>query len=249
MEEKRNKRKREEDNILPLLSRTDDLETTASKMVAIATAIENGENIAQRTGFQFCSPRRDAETIAMSQMKPMELEMYEMWRGYNSLSSHATATTPTKQTNPPYTPPPFDWEKNRAAIPNGAHSLKTFTQRAEAMDITWNHQGATPEHAAWLTYNLPELLPLVKAVRRVLTAEKQAKLDPLSGLTPSEYAEVRTLQKVGAISNENVRREKERINRLMRGIQEIMAILKTRADVMEARLIAKGIEIPPNSKH
>ncbi|RJE22675.1 hypothetical protein PHISCL_04978 [Aspergillus sclerotialis] len=200
----------------PVPSTADDLETTAQKLEALANVVKEGNSLALYTGLKLSSPKpRDAESIALSQMTPSELESYTDWK---------TRTTPV---------PPFDWEHNKTPIPTGAQSEKKFTRRAEAMDVVWGYKGATPEHASWLTFNMPGTLPLVKAVSRVLTAQLHYQNDPLVHLGPMEVAEIETAKSIVRIAQGNRERELQRIRKATRSMTRSIEVLNSRMDSLE----------------
>ncbi|RHZ63946.1 hypothetical protein CDV55_104363 [Aspergillus turcosus] len=230
--------------ILPVPSVNDDLETTAKKMRALAKVVSDGNSLALFTGLQMASEHsRDPESIAVSQMTPDERFMYEAWQ---EARKHRKRKNPDDQdseetSNRGRKVPAvdIDWVKNVAPVPDGAQSLKKFTERAAAMDIVWDHQGATPENAAWLTFNLPAILPLVKAVCRVRTAEKhrQNNRDPsMRGLTDMEAAEVETVRKIVSLAERNRTRELEKIRKLTRSITESAAVIKARIKALEDKM-------------
>ncbi|RLL95643.1 hypothetical protein CFD26_105823 [Aspergillus turcosus] len=230
--------------ILPVPSVNDDLETTAKKMRALAKVVSDGNSLALFTGLQMASEHsRDPESIAVSQMTPDERFMYEAWQ---EARKHRKRKNPDDQdseetSNRGRMVPAvdIDWVKNVAPVPDGAQSLKKFTERAAAMDIVWDHQGATPENAAWLTFNLPAILPLVKAVCRVRTAEKhrQNNRDPsMRGLTDMEAAEVETVRKIVSLAERNRTRELEKIRKLTRSITESAAVIKARIKALEDKM-------------
>lgn len=200
----------------PVPSTTDDLETTAQKLEALANVVREGNSLALYTGLKLSSPKpRDAEGIAVSQMTPSELETYTDWKA---------KTAPV---------PPFDWEHNKTAIPTGAQSEKKFTRRAEAMDVVWGYKGATAEHASWLTFNMPGMLPLVKAVSRVLTAQLHYQNDPLVNLGPMEVAEIETAKSIVRIASANRERELQRIRKATRSMTRSIEVLNSRMDSLE----------------
>lgn len=201
----------------PVPDTTDDLEATAQKLEALAKVVTDGNSLALFTGLQLSSPRpRDAEGIAKSQMTPSERDAYENWK---------TNRVPV---------PPFDWERNKSALPGGrAQTVKKFTRRAEAMDLVWVHSGATAEHASWLTFNMVGTLPLVKAVTRVLATKKQFRDDPLSELSPMEAAEVETARTIVYIAERNRERELRRIRQLTRSISRSTGVLNARLATLE----------------
>ncbi|KAF7121958.1 hypothetical protein CNMCM5793_009512 [Aspergillus hiratsukae] len=230
--------------ILPVPSVNDDLETTAKKMRALAKVVSDGNSLALFTGLQMASEHsRDPESIAVSQMTPDERYLYEAWQ---KSRKHRKRKNPDDQdseesSNRAGKVPAvdFDWVKNVAPVPDGAQSLKKFTQRAAAMDIVWEHQGATPENAAWLTFNLPAALPLVKAVCRVRNAEKHRQNNrdsSMRGLTDMEATEVETVRKIVSLAERNRTRELEKIRKLTRSITESAAVIKARIKALEDKM-------------
>ncbi|KAF7159084.1 hypothetical protein CNMCM5623_004317 [Aspergillus felis] len=212
--------------ILPVPSVNDDLETTAKKMRALAKV-----------------HLEDPKSLAVSQMTIDERVQYEAWQ---RARKNRTRKNPGDQDSEEASnrggevpAVDFDWVKNVAPVPDGAQSLKKFTERAAAMDIIWDHQGATPENAAWLTFNLPAILPLVKAVCRVRTAERhrQNNRDPsMRRLTDMEVAEVETVRKIVSLAERNRTRELEKIRKLTRSITESAAVIKARVKSLEDKM-------------
>lgn len=92
--------------------------------------------------------------------------------------------------------PNFDWTRNVIRLsPENAQSLKTFAQRAEAMDILRCRKGASPENALWLSSNMDTILSLIKAITTVLNAQQHLEAhDPLVGLSGDEVAELEALR-------------------------------------------------------
>jgi hypothetical protein len=235
---------RENLKILPVPSVNDDLETTAKKMKALAKVVSDGNSLALFTGLQMASQHlNDPESIAVSQMTIDERVQYEAWQKArkNGTMKNSGDQDSEEASNRDGNVPAvgFDWVKNVDPVPDGAQSLKKFTERAAAMDIIWDHQGATPENAAWLTFNQPAILPLVKAVCRVRTAEKHRKnnRDPsMRGLTDMEAAEVETVRKIVSLAERNRTRELEKIRKLTRSITESAAVVKARVKVLEDKM-------------
>lgn len=174
--------------------------------------VNEGNSLALFTGLKLSMPNpKDAESMAKSQMTSVELGSYADWKS---------------KTKPVHS---FDWENNKTPLPStGAQSLKKFTRRAAAMDVIWEHEGATPEHASWLTFNMTSLLPPVKAVSRVLAAQKQYQNDPLAQLSPMEVAEIDTAHSVVHVAERNKERELQRIRQLTRSISRSTVTINSR---------------------
>ncbi|OJJ33785.1 hypothetical protein ASPWEDRAFT_41654 [Aspergillus wentii DTO 134E9] len=207
--------------ILPVPELSDDLETTARKMTSLAKVIQDGTHLTIWTGWKLASNQpRDPKSIAKSEMSIPELEAYELWNEGKGV-----------------TPPTMDWNANVAAVPDGKNSLKRLTQRAAAMDVVWGRrQGTTlPEHAAWLTFNMGSALPLVKAVTRMLNAERYYGNEPRARMTDLEAAELDTLCKIRDTAERNRSRELARIRKLMREIVHAQGVIGTRIRALERK--------------
>ncbi|KAK1144487.1 hypothetical protein N8T08_005360 [Aspergillus melleus] len=218
--------------LLPVPEDKDDLEATARKMEDLAKEVDNGNSLALYTGLKVASQRlRNPESIAKAHLAPHERWLYDSWR--KSKDSRDNTENVMRL-------PDFNWDKWVAPLPNGAQSLNRFRQRAEAMDRIWGHRGATPENASWLTFHLPSMLPLVKAVTKV--SNLQTNNQPRErcgsvprGLTDMEVAELETARKVVAVAERNRCREMENVRRLNRSITESVAVMKSRVHTLEGR--------------
>jgi hypothetical protein len=189
----------------------DGLDDTARKLYTLADAVANGRSLALSANDSE-SPlptRQTAESFAKERMLPREKEDYEMWKAGIIVLPH------------------FDWDSNQSPLP--PNSEKTFDQRAVAMNIIWGRQDATPENAVWLTNNLSTLLPLVKAINKLQSAETHLqKFDPLAKHSEAEITEIQTLQLISATVDANVAREKERLHRLFDSINQSQVTLRER---------------------
>lgn len=211
----------------PVPSPTDDLETTAKKLEALADVVKQGSSLALYTGLKLSHPKpRDAESIAVSQMTAVELECYNDWK---------SKTTPV---------PSFDWGNNKSAVPTGHQSQKKFTRRAAAMDVVWGRDGATAEHASWLTTKMAFILPLVKAVSRVLTAEEHYRNDPMLKMGPMKAAEIETAKAIVYIAERNRERELQRIRGLTRSISRSTSVLQSRTAGLKKSESRQQTQIP-----
>ncbi|PWY91376.1 hypothetical protein BO94DRAFT_533510 [Aspergillus sclerotioniger CBS 115572] len=227
--------------ILPVPTETDDLEATYMKLEELARVVKQGNSLALFTGLKLATQKtRDPETVAKAHLSPQELQMYQAWKEMRAIQETLEDGGKIKYDQDSQLVmrlPEFDWEENVAPVPQGAQSLKKFTQRAEAMDIIFDHQGATPEHASWLTSNMAIVLPLVKAVTKVSNIGKHMENmnndRHTRGLTDMEAAEVETVRKLVAIAGKNTNREMEKIHRWTRSIKESMMVIKARADALE----------------
>ncbi|KAL2813222.1 hypothetical protein BJX63DRAFT_432037 [Aspergillus granulosus] len=239
-------------HILPTPEDDDDLERTVNKVRRLAEVVEQGNSLALWTGMKLVPEfTRDAESIAMAQMASDEREVYEMWKEWatsrkgGNLNTTVAGNTSHEVTGPSqnsFRLPEFNWEQNVSPVPQGAQSLKKFTQRAAAMDIIFRHQGATPENAAWLTFNMVPVLPLVKAVTRISNMERhflenryKNKNTSMQRLSNVEAAEMETARKIVAAAERNTNRELERLRRMTRELNKSNAIIRARMRELEGK--------------
>ncbi|PLN83317.1 hypothetical protein BDW42DRAFT_67560 [Aspergillus taichungensis] len=210
----------------------EDLETTAQKMEGLAKVVRDGNSLALYTGLKMAPPQpQSPEELAVATMTPQEQMMYNAWKA-NRKSDQSSRDPST-----PQVPQAFDWDANVAPVPTGAHSRKKFAQRAAAMDLVWGHKGATPEHAAWLTFHMPGGLPLVKAVAKIANITKHMEEhDPQSRrLGDKEAVELETIRQIITVAERNRSRELERIRTMTRNIAESVTILKSRVHSLETK--------------
>ena len=195
--------------VLPLPIEEDDLETTARKACSLADAIRDGCRITLTSEVASFRRKHNAEAFAKERMSVAELAQYEEWKEQRACL------------------PEFDWLVNQTPVPSNAE--KTFSQRAAAIDLIWQRQGTTPENAAWLTANIPTILPLVKAVTKLLTAQIHLeKNDQLAQLGESEIAEIEALRHITAAIDRNLAREREKLRQLAERSKDAMAIVQGR---------------------
>jgi hypothetical protein len=191
---------------------------------------------------------QDAESFATLQMTPEERHIYEAWKEWATAcrNKDPAITTPTTVAGNSSTInqgastsqgwfrlPDFNWDWNVSSVPEGAQSLKKFTQRAAAMDIVFGHQGAAPENAVWLTYNMAPLLPLVKAVTKISNMERhleenRSRNAPSQRLSEMEIAEMETARRVVAAAERNLNRESERLRRMTRELSRSNDVIRAR---------------------
>ncbi|KAL3460764.1 hypothetical protein BJX64DRAFT_174569 [Aspergillus heterothallicus] len=254
-------------HILPTPEDGDDLQQTADKLHQLAEVVKQGNSLALWTGMKLAPQSlQDAESIVKAQMTVYEREVYEAWkewsvtsRGEGEPSTTAAAAAPSSATTDAgdaslsdrvsgsprprgFQLPDFDWQANVTPIPQGAQSLKKFTQRAVAMDIVFGHQGATPENAAWLTFNMVPFLPIIKAVTKISNMERhfqenriKSKNASAQGLSDVEAAEIETARRIVAAAERNVNRELERLRRMTRELNRSIAVLRARMRQLEKK--------------
>lgn len=204
---------------LPMPTKNDNLETTARKMQSLASIVSSGRTLSMTSG-QVSGPhtqkpkqRQTAEEFARERMTGSETAQYDAWRmGLVQL-------------------PTFDWYLNR--LPVALSDMQAFSRQAIAMEIIWQRPGFAPEHAAWLGIHMDFLLPVVKAVTKVLGAAEQIQQDELSDMTGRDIAEMELLQLINSTAEETVTREREKMRMLVDSIHRSQAVLTNRLNTLD----------------
>ena len=145
-----------EHRILPLPYSSDSSSALAKKLDAILVTIASGRSIAAATGF-LASTSASRDSIAKAEREMTSVER-KFWDAY------------TAGTCKPL--PPINWASDTESPPTSAKSLKVARRRAEALNRLYNSKEARPEHAVWFAKHQLLWLPLVKAMARVIGAER-----------------------------------------------------------------------------
>ncbi|KAJ5793305.1 uncharacterized protein N7503_009283 [Penicillium pulvis] len=196
--------------VLPIPKAGESLEVTAKKLRSIADAIRSGGSLSLTKMDPTQPPLSNAEAHAIERMKEVELEQYEKWKQGN------------------FQLPSIIWDRHRSYVDEPG--MKTFSLRAAAMNTIWNVQCAVPENAVWASLNLPTVLPLMKAVTKLLTIQ----MSETPSLSESEIAEIQTLQLIAVSADGNIARERERVRQLVSSITESQAVLRERSNRLKS---------------
>lgn len=216
---------------------SDSLAAIARKMERLAGIVQRNESLAVHTNFTFSKFNGiDPEAIAIKNMDEMELYWYQGWKDSeaNNRNDRGNAVNYEEDENDigaRFQVPSVDWSSPdfAAQVPNGQKSRQTFTYRAEAMQKIWLPNAVeevkkeeeadtarssqvytiTPENAAWLTSNMIDMLPLVKAVSKIQSAERDLA-GGLTALTIHEMAELQTIKGIASIVMPKVTTKKSR---------------------------------------
>lgn len=137
--------------LIPLPMAHDEVEVYLKKLRSVANIVACGGRLKLTKLPASITDRYDPETVGKKSMSAVERSAFDAFQEDTTL-------------------PPFDWSM---ASPVQLQSRKTFEERAAAMDVLWQHQGTTANNAAWLSQNMQHLLPLVKAMTKILAAERR----------------------------------------------------------------------------
>lgn len=203
---------------------SDSLAAMARKVERLASIVKRNESLAVHTNFVFSKFNGiDPELTAIKNMDAMELYWYQGWKsGKSNKDNDSRNPVNNAKANEHdilhrFQVPVVDWSSPDFAtlVPSGQKSRQNFTYRAQAMQKIWAQRGVeeeeevdsarisqaytiTPENAAWLTYNMIDMLPLVKAVSKIQSAERDLA-GGLTTLTIHEMAELQTIKRISSI--------------------------------------------------
>lgn len=94
--------------------------------------------------------------------------------------------------NPKVKLQPIDWTTAIAAAPTSKIPLKKLHRRAEALNRLYHTKGLQPGHEVWYTKNSEFLLPLLKAIERIIGAER----DICGGIEGLVKADLQTINAI-----------------------------------------------------
>ncbi|KAL8726997.1 MAG: hypothetical protein Q9166_006360 [cf. Caloplaca sp. 2 TL-2023] len=104
--------------------------------------------------------------------------------------------------------PDINWESDIDPEPTSAKPLKNAKRRAEALNRLYKTDQARSGHAVWFTRNHLESLPLVKAVARVVGAER----DICGGDKGIAKADLQTVNAILGVLGEVAKEGKGRVD-------------------------------------
>ncbi|CAH0019231.1 unnamed protein product [Clonostachys rhizophaga] len=201
--------------VLPTPEPTDDPQTTALKLRALAKAVEEGASLAVRTGYKRAvHTDRDAVMIAKQRMTPAEAAQYDIWASGVVM-------------------PAIDWKVSVKDVGGAAG----FLYHAQAMRAIWKDNSITPGNAAWLHSELRAALPLVTAMAKVFAARRELT-GGQEALSAMEVAELQTARKVVAIAVGNLNQASAHLGAISRDINHSRQIIQAREKALNAKMPA-----------
>lgn len=140
---------------LPIPEIGDSIALLNDKMVALGKVVDTRKSIAVVTEFAAVPvQRRDATKNAAKQMTPNELEW---WQAYVENRFQL---------------PKIDWSCDVGVAPIASKPLRLARRRAEALNYLYRTDQAEPGHSVRFVQEQPAYLPLLKAMVRVIGAER-----------------------------------------------------------------------------
>ncbi|AGK89732.1 hypothetical protein [Cryphonectria parasitica bipartite mycovirus 1] len=203
--------------VLPVPDETDNLQTTARKLAALAAIVERGKSLAVHTGYAGAAhATRDPVDLAKTSMTPAEVKQYETWaRGIRM--------------------PEFNFVTNREPLRGQEGARKRYERRARAMNKIWKTNVAVAENAMFVSIHLTYMVPLVAAVSKIEAAEMEL-VGGSNDLTEMELAEVQTAHKITSIASANMNSMMEQIRRLTSSINSSKEIIQAREHAIKRKI-------------
>ena len=191
----------------------DDLQTTAYEINQLANAVRNLHKLSLVNNEVAEAQAREKrasenEAFAKERMTPNELEIYTKWKDHHFIL------------------PTIDWDTSRLAFPE-PHSQHVM-QYTRAMAIIWGYNDAVPENYAWICANLRHVVPLIRAVGKIVSANERVVDPPLPQLSASERVEYEAIKTIVKLTDANVKHERDRLRRLFDDIEKSQDILRGR---------------------
>ncbi|PNP44443.1 hypothetical protein TGAMA5MH_03789 [Trichoderma gamsii] len=167
---------------LPIPEKGDSIDVLQRKLTALTDAMRHGQSIASITNYAAATIKeRDPIKIATADMPPQEVEAWSLYIDGN------------------YPLPKIDWSDSCDPIPKSKRPLRTAYRRAEALNRLYKIDNAEPCHAVWFTRNEAVHLDLVKAMARVIGAEKNL-LSGQDALDATQIADLQSINEILALS-------------------------------------------------
>jgi len=171
---------------LPIPQRGDSIAVLQRKLTALAEVVCCGQSVAFVTNYAASTiQERDATKKAVAEMPLQELEA---WRLYIQGK---------------YPLPKVDWDASRDPAPTSTKPLRIARRRAEALNRLYKTKKADPGHSVWFTKNELVHLPLIKAMARVIGAERNF-LGGQCALNAIQIADLQSINKILSVSGQIV---------------------------------------------
>jgi hypothetical protein len=168
----------------------DSLAEVARKLTALAEAVRQGRGIAAVTYYAASmTQEREPMNTAVAQMTPQE---HEAWSHY---------------TTGKYPLPKVDWNSNCDAAPTPSKPLRIARRRAEALNRLYDTNKADAGHSVWFTKYEIHHLPLVKAMARIIGAERNL-LGGQYTLNATQLADLQTISRILSVSTEILKKSR-----------------------------------------
>lgn len=204
--------------VLAIPPKEDTLIILCSKLTAIMEAVVAGQSVAVATAYAAAtSPDRHALRRAISQMPPFEAKVWT-WFATGSCAL-----------------PDMEWKTSIDTTPRSPRPLMTAQRRAEALNRLYKTDQAHPPHWVWFTKHHSVYLPLVKAMARVIGAER----DLIGGgvWTATQLADLQSINNILSVTAQIVKGNKHKPQ--LRAITRAQAVLVSYRDNLRNLVVGR----------
>ena len=204
--------------ILAIPRSEDTLMILCSKLTAIAEVVSAGQSVAIATAYAAAASQEwRAVQKAINEMRPPERRLWDLFE----TSSIAL--------------PDMDWKIDIDPTPLSPRPLRTARRRAEALNRLYKTNEALPPHSVWFTKHHSIYLPLVKAMARVIGAER----DLVGGgvWTATQLADLQSINEILSVTAQLVKGGKSKDQ--LRAISNAQAVLVSRRDSLRNLIISR----------
>ncbi|KAH8726042.1 hypothetical protein GQ44DRAFT_826144 [Phaeosphaeriaceae sp. PMI808] len=169
---------------LPIPQKGDSIAVLQRKMTALAEAVRRGQSVAFVTNYTASTNQeRGAMEKAVAEMRIEELEAWTLY------------------SQGKYPLPKIDWNASREPAPTSARPLRIAQRRAEALNRLYKTEKVDQGHSVWFTKNELVHLPLIKAMARVIGAERDL-LGGQCALSAAQVADLQSINKILSVSGQ-----------------------------------------------
>ena len=198
----------------------DSIADVARKLTALADAVCHGQSIAAATNY-VASMTQKREPLDSAVIEMTERE-YEAWSLFTSGK---------------YPLPEIDWDSCCDPAPTSTKPLRIAHRRAEALNRLYNTEKAGPSHSVWFSNHNIVHLPLVKAMARIIGAERNL-LGGQSALNATQMADLQTINKILSLSTEILKGSRGKL--ISVEISSAQRILGSQRDTLKEKLASNG---------
>lgn len=207
-------------SMLSIPDRNDSIFVLHRKLTALAEAVRRGQSVAYVTNYTASTAQeRDTTKKAVAEMPLQERQVWDVY---------AQGT---------YKLPKIDWNTSREPAPTSTKPLRVARRRAEALNRLYGSEKADPEPSVWFTKNESAHLPLVKAMARVIGAERNS-LGGQCGLNAMQFADLQSINEILSISGRIV--EKSGRNPMSAAISAAQQTLGFQRSMLQQTLGGNG---------
>ena len=194
----------------------DSIADVARKLTALADVVRHGQSIAAATKYvASMTQKREPLDSAVTEMTEQEHEAWSLF------------------TSGKYPLPEVDWDSCRNPAPTSTKPLRIAYRRAEALNRLCNTKKAGPSHSVWFSKHKSVHLPLVKAMVRIVGAERNL-LGGQNALNATQVADLQTINKILSVSTETLKSSRGKL--ISAEISFAQRILGSQRDTLRGKL-------------